>query len=357
MSSQIGPVILDIEGLTLTPEEEEIVLHPQVGGVIFFSRNYESPEQIWQLSSRLKALRSDLVLCVDQEGGRVQRFKKGCTLLPKLKVLGELFDANVYPLAKVQEISEKLGYLMALEVRSLGVDLSFAPVLDLDLGLSEVMKDRCIHQDPKIVSLLAISYIKGMGKAGMRATGKHFPGHGAVTLDSHFALPQDPRSMLQIQKDMLPFKTLIEFGISAIMPAHIVFPQIDPFPVGFSAYWLQAILRQKLGFKHTIISDDLSMEGAKGIGSYGQRTNQALEAGCDFVLICNNRQGAIEALQSVNHKHPLSQKRRSNLLAQGEPLPWQTLTKTAQWQEAHDILRTLEPFWPEPALAVEFKNT
>ncbi len=339
MNPTIGPVILDVQGHTLTQEDIEILNHPHVGGVIFFSRNYDSRAQLADLAKHIKSIRPSLLLCVDQEGGRVQRFTKECTKLPDLHVLGELYDSKKYPLAKVQEIAEKLGYLMALEVRALGVDLSFAPVLDLDMGISDVMKGRCIHQDPKLVALLAISYIKGMSKAGMKATGKHFPGHGSVSVDSHLALPEDKRTFAQIQNDMLPFKSLIEFGISAIMPAHIVYPNIDPYPVGFSAYWLQTVLRQKLNFKGAIISDDLTMEGASGIGNYATRANTALEAGCDYILVCNNRQGAVEVLQGlrVNHHEPTI-KRRLSLLATGETPAWEQLNASPEWQGAFEVM-------------------
>ncbi|MGD9591218.1 MAG: beta-N-acetylhexosaminidase [Candidatus Berkiella sp.] len=343
MNSAIGPVILDVQGLSLTPEDIEILNHPHVGGVIFFSRNYESRSQLADMAKHIKSIRPSLVLCVDQEGGRVQRFVKECTKLPNLSVLGELYENKTYPLAKIQEIAEKLGYLMALEVRSLNVDLSFAPVLDLDKGISEVMKSRCISQDPKLVALLAISYVKGMSKAGMKATAKHFPGHGSVSADSHLALPEDKRTFAQIQDDMLPFKNLIEFGIAALMPAHIVYPNIDPYPVGFSSYWLQTVLRQKLNFKGAIISDDLSMEGASGIGNYARRAHIALESGCDFVLICNNRIGAIEALQGIhlNHHEP-TQKRRLSMLAQGQSPAWEELKNTEQWQDAYSVMAQLE---------------
>jgi beta-N-acetylhexosaminidase len=338
----LGPVILDVEGLTLTKEDEEILKHPHVGGVIFFSRNYENRKQLADLSRHIKSIRPNLVLCVDQEGGRVQRFIKEMTRLPKLSVLGALFDSKTFPLPKIQEITEKLGHLMALEVRSLGVDLSFAPVLDVDAGVSDVMKDRCFHHDPKLVSLLAISYIKGMTKAGMKATGKHFPGHGSVKLDSHHALPEDPRNFAKIQSDLSPFKNLIEFGIAAIMPAHIVYPAIDPYPVGFSAYWIQSVLRQKLSFKGTIVSDDLSMEGASGIGDYATRARTAIEAGCDFVLICNNRPGAIKALEGINANHSeVTQRRRLSLLAQGESPSWQELQQTSLWQEAYSVIEEI----------------
>lgn len=339
----IGPVILDIQGLTLTQEDEEILKHPHVGGVIFFSRNYESPEQLSEVALNIKSIRPNCLLCVDQEGGRVQRFVRELTRLPKIRILGDLIESKNYALSEITKISEKLGLLMALEVRSLGVDLSFAPVLDLDLGLSDVMKDRAFHADPEIVSELAIAYIQGMAKAGMQATGKHFPGHGSVKLDSHLVLPEDSRVYAQISADMYPFKKLIENGLAAIMPAHIVYPNIDPYPVGFSSYWLQSVLRQNLGFKGTIVSDDLSMEGASGIGDYAARASKALEAGCDFVLVCNNRQGAIQAIDGIHaSSDEVTQARRFNLLAKGETPQWKDLRKTAIWQEAAEAMEELQ---------------
>lgn len=341
--AMMGPVILDIEGLMLTKEDEEVLKHPAVGGVIFFSRNYESPEQLSQVAQHIKSIRPNCLLCVDQEGGRVQRFIRDFTRLPKLRILGDMVESKTYALAECQKISEKLGLLMALEVRSLGVDLSFTPVLDLDMGISDVMRDRAIHSDPTIVSTLATAYIHGMAKAGMQATGKHFPGHGSVKLDSHLVLPEDQRTFSQISLDIQPFKTLIENGIAAIMPAHIVYPKIDPYPVGFSAYWLQSVLRQKLGFKGAIVSDDLSMEGASGIGDYATRARTALDAGCDFVLVCNNRKGAINVLEGIRPQFDeVTLRRRQSLLAKGEVPSWQQLSKTPLWQEAVTVMDELQ---------------
>lgn len=339
----IGPIILDVEGLTLTQEEKEILLHPNVGGVIFFSRNFESREQLALLAHHIKSIRPTCLLCVDQEGGRVQRFTRGLTKLPKLKVLGDLIDTNAYPLEKIHQTAEKLGQLMALEVRSLGVDLSFAPVLDLDQRISDVMKDRAIHGDPAIVSELGTSYIKGMATVGMKATGKHFPGHGSVKIDSHLALPEDLRSFDEIENDLAPFRYLIHQGIAGIMPAHIIYPNIDQYPVGFSSYWLQKVLRQELRFQGTIISDDLSMEGASGMGNYAERANKAISAGCDYVLVCNNRKGAISVLEGTSTINNAStQNRRMNMFASGEAPSWLHLEQTTLWQAAYESIAQLE---------------
>jgi beta-N-acetylhexosaminidase len=339
----IGPIILDLQGLTLSQEESEILQHPLVGGVIFFRRNYESPEQLAHLAKEIKTLRPNLVLCVDQEGGRVQRFQAGLTKLPPLRAIGELL--KTHPLEQVLDIAQRCGQLMALEVRSLGVDLSFAPVLDLDNSISEIIGDRAFHSSPELVSTLATAYIKGMENCGMAATGKHFPGHGSVVLDSHLALPVDERSLDEINFDMQPFRALIANKITAIMPAHIVYPQIDPNPVGFSHYWLQTILRQQLGFAGTIVSDDLDMAGAHSMGDFRIRAQIALEAGCDFVLVCNNRAGALAILEGLHYQNNKeSERRRLNLLAKGPSPSWQTLSDSPLWQSAMQSLEVLDVY-------------
>jgi beta-N-acetylhexosaminidase len=292
-------IILDIAGLTLTQEDKDILSHPGVSGVIFFSRNFESPTQIRLLSQQIKQLRHDLMLYVDQEGGRVQRFINGMTRLPPLGSLGKMLDSG-RPLAEVKEQSEALGFLMAKEIKDLGIDYSFAPILDLDKGISEIIGDRAFHRDPRIVCSLAESYMSGMARAGMPATGKHFPGHGSVALDSHIGLPEDSRTLNELTDDLAPFTHFIQKNIAAIMTAHIVFPKIDPLPVSFSPFWLKQFLRQQLGFKGTIISDDLSMGGATNMGDYAERAAKAWHAGCDLVLVCNNREGAIQVLENSN---------------------------------------------------------
>ncbi|MGE3319954.1 MAG: beta-N-acetylhexosaminidase [Candidatus Berkiella sp.] len=342
MNNRLGPILLDVEGFTLTLEDKEILMHPNVGGVIFFSRNYESPSQLAQLASDIKKLRPHLLLCVDQEGGRVQRFIKGMTRLPRLRALGERLESDPKQLPSLLIMAEKIGYLMALEVRSLGVDLSFAPVLDLDKGVSEIIGDRAFHYEPETVAKFASSYIKGMNKAGMRATGKHFPGHGSVALDSHLGLPIDPRSRDDIEADMLPFRLIVAEGLSAIMPAHIVYPEIDPYPVGFSSYWLQTVLRQQLAFDGAIVSDDLSMGGATGMGTYAERAVRAIDAGCDYLLVCNHREGAIETLEALKDTgDEMTQRRRASLLAIGKTPDWQSLTGSSEWQWAHGALNEL----------------
>jgi beta-N-acetylhexosaminidase len=332
-------IILDIEGLSLNAEDRDILLHPRVGGIIFFSRNYESPEQLAALSAEVRALRPELVQCVDQEGGRVQRFINGMTRLPPLGIVGKLVDSHAFNYEEITWFAENLALLMALEVRSLGVDLSFAPILDLDRGISQIIGDRAFHADPNWVSNLATAYMKGMSQAGMKATGKHFPGHGAVALDSHIGLPHDGRSFAQIQEDMIPFEHLIKKQIPALMTAHIVFTEVDPDPVSFSAFWLQKVLRQDLGYNGTIISDDLSMGGAHGIGSYAERAQRAYAAGCDVILVCNNRQGALEVLaddRCVGNAQSLQ--RCKDLLADKTVPNYKELKDYSLWQQATNVM-------------------
>lgn len=286
----IGPVMIDIEGLALTALEKQKVNHPNTGAVILFSRNYSSPEQIASLIEDIRHARNgDILIAVDQEGGRVQRFQTGFTRLPA---------AAAY--SQSPELAESAGWLMAAELLSLGVDFSFAPVLDIDCGISEIIGNRSFSQNPVLASQLSSSFRKGMNAAGMAATGKHFPGHGAVALDSHLTLPIDNRDLQTIRdKDLQPFKQLISEGLEAIMPAHVVYPQIDSLPAGFSKKWIQNILRKELGFNGVVFSDDLSMEGAASIGGFSQRAMLALEAGCDMVLVCNNPDAAEKVLASI----------------------------------------------------------
>lgn len=334
----MGALILDIAGLTLTPEDRELLLHPQVAGVIFFSRNYHSPEQMKALVQSIRRIRAPLLLCVDQEGGCVQRFIQGLTRLPPLAKIGQISDR--LGLAQAVKLSEQLGQLMALEVRALGVDLSFAPVLDLK-GISQVIKDRAFHASPQIISALAAAYIKGMKCGGMQATGKHFPGHGSVVPDSHVTLPQDERTFEEIAADLAPFQALIQKGIAALMPAHIVYPHIDRYPVGFSHYWLQTLLRQRLNFQGAIISDDLSMQAASIIGDEKARAQQAIEAGCDLLLVCNNRLGAISVLENLTGGYDeTTQHRRLSMLGQKAP-SWPSLKQSPLWQSAYQAIEQL----------------
>lgn len=294
----IAPVMIDLEGTSLTEEEKELLNHPMVGGIIFFARNFESVEQIQALVKSIHASTSQTILtCVDQEGGRVQRFITGFTRLPPLRPLGSLYDHKA---EHGMGLAKAMGWLMASEILAVGVDFSFAPVLDLDYGVSDVIGDRAFHSDPNVVSQLARAYIQGMQEAGMGAVGKHFPGHGAVVADSHLELPTDDRPTSEImEKDVIPFTDLILMDVlQGIMPAHVVYSDQDSQPAGFSKTWLQHVLRKRLGFTGAIFSDDLNMAAAGMAGNFTDRAKLAMEAGCDMVLVCNNRQGAIEILDN-----------------------------------------------------------
>lgn len=340
-ASCLGPVILDIAGYSLTQEERALLQHPQVGGVIFFSRNYDNPKQLHDLVTEIRECRSPILLCVDQEGGRVQRFLKGFTRLPPLEAMGnKVINGKVD--SKISETTKKMGRLMAMEVRALGIDLSFAPVLDLNTKQSAVIGERAFHAHPQVVCDLASAYIAGMQEVGMQAVGKHFPGHGSVAADSHFVLPEDKRAFFDILPDLYPFATLIKQGLPGIMPAHIWYSKIAPQPVGFSFYWLNTVLRQHLGFQGVIVSDDLSMEGG-AIGGYAERARRALEAGCNYILICNNREGVITVLENEmpkvdNAQHLL----RMRLLAKKEAVQWNDLKYCSLWQEAHSSIHEYE---------------
>ena len=302
----LGPVITDIVGSELTDEERELLRHPAVGGVILFSRNYVSPEQVAELTREIHALRDPhLLVCVDQEGGRVQRFREGFTRLPAVRRLGALYDESK---EKGRTLAELTGWLMATELRAAGVDFSFAPVLDLDLGISDVIGDRGFHQKPIAVAELAMAWMRGMHSAGMAAVGKHFPGHGHVKEDSHVALPVDHRRLEDIlMEDVTPFERLIYRGLEAIMPAHVIYDHVDPRLAGFSTFWLRRVLRGELGFQGVIFSDDLNMCAADEAGGYGERARAALEAGCDAVLICNSREAAIEIIEALaDHDDPVA---------------------------------------------------
>lgn len=286
----IGSIMIDISGTTLSPYDKEKIAHPNTGAVILFARNYEDPEQVALLNQSIKAARKGpILIAVDQEGGRVQRLKNGFTRLP---------PAAIYE--KYPELTESAGWLMATELLSYGFDFSFAPVLDIDCGVSEIIGNRSFSQDTQQACRLTSDYRLGMRSAGMGAIGKHFPGHGAVALDSHLALPVDDRDFESIfQKDILPFKQLIAEGLEGIMPAHVVYPTVDELPAGFSSIWINEILRERLGFQGAVFSDDLSMEGAASVGDFRQRAELAREAGCDMLLVCNNETAAEQVLDAT----------------------------------------------------------
>ena len=304
-----GPLMLDLQGKMLTNEERELLLHPAAGGVILFSRNYESPDQLSRLVSQIHALREPkLFVAVDQEGGRVQRFCQGFTRLPPAAWFGGLYDDDpVFGLQAVQIA----GWLMASELLAEGVDFSFAPVLDLGTGVSQVIGNRAFHREPAIVADLAHGWIKGVRAAGMAAVGKHFPGHGNVSEDSHLALPVDKRRREDIlMEDLSPFRRLIESGIEAIMPAHVIYEKASPELAGFSHYWLKQVLRGELRFQGVVFSDDLSMAAAAEAGSVTLRARAALEAGCDMILVCNDQNSAVKVLDDLSdYSDPAAQMR------------------------------------------------
>ncbi len=302
----LGPVMIDLAGTDLAAEERERLRHPLVGGVILFSRNYQDPEQLEALTRAIHAVREpQLLVAVDHEGGRIQRFRDGFTRLPSARRLGHLHDENP---RRAKRLATTCGWLMAAELRTVGVDFSFAPVLDLDRGISEVIGDRAFHSDPQVVAELAHAYMSGMTQAGMAATGKHFPGHGSCTADSHLALPADERDFADIfAEDVLPFERMIHYGLAAVMPAHVVYPRVDPNAAGFSRFWLREVLRRRLGFQGVIFSDDLTMEGASGPGDIVARASAAIAAGCDMVLICNDPAAADRVLDGLRpHQDPVS---------------------------------------------------
>ncbi len=283
----LGPVMVGLSGLTLTAEEREMLQHPMVGAVILFSRNFENTLQVKALIDEVHALRQPkLLVAVDHEGGRVQRFRSGFTRLPAVRNFGQLYDQDP---KRAKRICETAGWLMAVELRAVGVDFSFAPVIDLDYGVSTVIGDRAFHRDPQAVAELTQSYIKGMQRAGMAATAKHFPGHGAVEVDTHLGIARDERRLVDIEsEDLIPFERLIHNGLAGVMAAHVIYPQVDDKPAGFSHFWLQRILRQQLQFQGVIFSDDLLMEGAAVAGDVCERAAAALTAGCDMALVCSD---------------------------------------------------------------------
>jgi beta-N-acetylhexosaminidase len=282
-----GPVMLDIAGTELTAEDRERLLHPSVGGIILFARNYATPRQLGLLTGAILALRDPpLLIAVDHEGGRVQRFRDGFTELPPMRTLGQRWDHDAPGAA---DEAERCGLVIAVH----GVDFSFTPVLDLDHGQSSVIGDRAFHRNPAAVAELAGALCRGLRAVGMAAVGKHFPGHGFVTADSHNETPVDNRALALLENDdLLPFRALIGDGLEGIMPGHVVYPAIDPRPAGFSDLWLRTILRERMGFDGMIFSDDLSMAGAGFAGDVVARADAALTAGCDMVLVCNDAPAA-----------------------------------------------------------------
>jgi beta-N-acetylhexosaminidase len=299
----LGPVMLDVVGTALTADDRRRLMHPLTGGIVLFSRNYATPEQLLRLTAEIHHLRSPaLIIAVDHEGGRVQRFREGFTRLPAMRELGRLWDVNQN---EAKHAAHHVGFILAAELQAHGVDLSFAPVLDMDCGASTVIGDRAFHSDPNAIAELACVLVQGLHEGGMGAVGKHFPGHGHVRADSHYEIPVDERAYAAIKTaDLVPFRRLIDLGLSAIMPAHVIYSQVDDRPAGFSPVWLKKILRQDLRFDGVVFSDDLSMEGASGAGGVVERAAAALSAGCDMVLVCNDPAAADQLLDNLDYTMP-----------------------------------------------------
>ena len=338
----MGPIILDLTGLDLTSEEREIIKHPQVGGIIFFQRNFESISQLQHLISQIHLhSKQRLLLTVDQEGGRVQRFQEKFTRLPALGLIGARYDQS--PEEAIQ-LAETHAWLLASELLAVGIDLSFAPVLDLNNNLNQVIGLRALHSDPTIVTKLGRAVITGMHRAGMCSVGKHFPGHGSVSADTHTHFTVDDRDYQTIEaQDLIPFAQLSPY-LDGIMASHIVYNQVDPLPCGFSPYWLQSILRKQLNFMGAIFTDDLSMKAVQHMGTISERIRLALQAGCNALLVCNCRKDAILALEILEHSPELIKLYNSQHLQKLFPrrtLTLPALQQTDAWRSAVNLLKPL----------------
>ena len=351
-----GPITLDVLGLSLTATDRQRILHPLTGGVILFGRNFTNRAQLTKLTASIKALRPDMLISIDHEGGRVQRCKKdGFTHLPAMGRLGEMWfadgkgvKATNYPATaaiRAMQTATACGYVLAAELRACGVDFSFTPVLDLDFQRSGVIGDRSFSRDPQIVFALAKSLNAGLQMAGMANCGKHFPGHGWAKADSHVAIPVDERPLKKILNDDVKPYEWLHLSLAAVMPAHVIYPKVDQHPAGFSAIWLQTILRQKLAFQGVIFSDDLAMEGASVAGDVVKAAQLALTAGCDAVLICNRPDLAdrlLTELKVSSAKLQSSRQRLSHLMPRVAGFSWDELQQQAEYVQAKKLLSQLQ---------------
>lgn len=328
--------MVDLAGPELTREERELLAHPLVGSVILFTRNYVDPAQLSRLLTDVHAVRSPaLIVAVDHEGGRVQRFRSGFSALPPLRRIGHEYEADA---RAGLELARQMGWLMAAELRACGVDHSFAPVVDLDYGVSEIIGDRAFHARAPVVAELAVAYMHGMRAAGMAATAKHFPGHGAVVADSHLALPVDRRALVDLEEDLAPYRRLIANGLAGVMVAHVLFPEVDAVPASFSARWVRGLLRGDLGFQGVVFADDLSMAGAATIGDVVERAERALAAGCDVLPVCNDRGAVLRLLDRLQRApEPASQLRLVRMRGRAGPALGQLQASNA-WHECQQAL-------------------
>ena len=345
----LGPIMLDIDGLELTPADRELLTEPAVGGVILFSRNYASPAQVADLVAEIRALRSPpLIVAMDHEGGRVQRFRESFSAIPPMRHVGRAFDRD--PEVGLR-LARQCGWLIGAELRGVAIDLSFAPCVDLDWGFSEIIGNRAFHRKPDTVATLAAEFCRGMRSAGMAPVAKHFPGHGAVVPDSHLELPVDRREYGDVLDDMHPYERLIANRlIAGVMTSHVVYREMDALPASFSPYWIVRELRERLGFDGAIFCDDLSMQATRDFGPMPERSRRALEAGCDMILICNDRPAARASARALSdYSAPLSLVRLARLHGTGGELR-ETLLASDEWQAAR---QELEQFIERPELTLD----
>jgi beta-N-acetylhexosaminidase len=349
----LGPLMVDLKGITVAPEERELLRHPLVGGVVLFARNYADPEQLTALVATLHALRTPrLIVGVDQEGGRVQSFVQGFSRLPPMRRIGQEYDLN--PRAGLR-MARNLGWLMAAELRAHGVDLSFAPCVDLDYGVGETIGDRSFHRRPDAVGQLAVAYVHGMRDAGMAATAKHFPGQGAVVADPQQTLPVDRRELPDLMDDMTPYRALIANGLPSARVAHVLFPSVDSVPASLSGHWIRDVLRGEMQFQGVVFADDLSMAGAAATQrDLVGRARQALSAGCDMLPVCNDRPGVEAVLRRLDlDPEPASQLRLVRLHGRDSKTREQ-LKRAPEWTISQEMLARCAA---APALNLEAGQT
>ena len=349
----LGPLMIDLKGTTIEAEERELLRHSLVGGVILFTRNYVDPEQLSALVAAIHAERTPpLIVAVDHEGGRVQRFRPGFSRLPPARRIGHEYDLNA---RTGVSLARSMGWLMAAELRSSGVDISFAPCVDLDYGVSEIIGDRAFHARPDVVAQLAIAYMHGMRDAGMAATAKHYPAHGAVVADSHLTLPVDRRDLPDLVDDMTPYRRLIADGLTGVMVAHVLFPAVDPAPASLSSRWIRDVLRGEMQFQGVVFADDLSMGGATAaVGDVVTRAQQALAAGCDVLPVCNDRPSVVALLDRLDvEPEPASQLRLVRLHGR-DGMTRERLKTTPEWKRSQELLARCAA---APALKLEAGKT
>ena len=333
----LGPLMIDIGGTELTATDRELLAHPLIGSVILFTRNYVEPAQLRTLTAQIQSIRNpSLLIAVDHEGGRVQRFRTGFSALPPLRRIGQLYDADAQ---QGLAMARALGWLMAAELLACGLDFSFAPCVDLDYGLSEIIGDRAFNASAGVVAPLAIASMHGMRDAGMAATAKHFPGHGAVVADSHLALPVDRRELVDLSEDLLPYRRLIASGLPAVMVAHVLYPAIDAVPASFSERWITQVLRQELRFGGLVFADDLTMAGAATVGDLHARAERALAAGCDVLPVCNDRAGVERLLGELKAQPDAASQLRLIRMRGRKQLNFETLITSPAWRSAREWLQ------------------